>query len=141
MNYEEAANQKQVMDTSEDNRLMAMLIYVLSFFTGIIGPILLWVIKRKDSKLVDAAGKTFLNSFISYMIYAVVGVFLMFLSLFASGDNSGLAFLSLLFVFVGLMVLTILSIISFVCTIIACIKYFNGELYQMPLTISFFKWR
>lgn len=31
---------------TDDERLMAVLIYVTSFFTSIIGPLLIWLIKR-----------------------------------------------------------------------------------------------
>ena len=44
-------------EESQDNRLMAMLIYLLSLFTGIIGPLIIWLLKRKESRLVDVSGK------------------------------------------------------------------------------------
>ena len=66
-------------EESRDNRLMAMLIYLLSLFTGIIGPLIIWLIKRKESRLVDVSGKTYLNYFISYTIYSTVGVICMFM--------------------------------------------------------------
>lgn len=52
-------------EESQDNRLMAMLIYLLSLFTGIIGPLIIWLLKRKESRLIDVSGKTYLNYFIS----------------------------------------------------------------------------
>ena len=42
---------------SNDENIMAMLIYLLSLFTSIIGPLIIWLLKKDESKLVDRAGK------------------------------------------------------------------------------------
>ena len=62
-------NSKIRQDEDQDARLMSMLIYLLGLFTSFIAPLVIWLVKRKDSKLVDTAGKTYLNYFISYFIY------------------------------------------------------------------------
>ena len=59
---------------SDDVRLMAMLIYLLGFVSGFIGPLIIWLVKKDDSKLIDQSGKSYLNMFISYMIWCAVPV-------------------------------------------------------------------
>ena len=43
-------------EESQDNRLMAMLIYLLSLFTCIFVSLIIWLLKRKESSLVDFCG-------------------------------------------------------------------------------------
>ena len=57
---------------SNDENIMAMLIYLLSLFTSIIGPLIIWLLKKDESKLVDRAGKNYLNYTISYIIWSIV---------------------------------------------------------------------
>lgn len=126
-------------EESQDNRLMAMLIYLLSLFTGIIGPLIIWLIKRKESRLVDVSGKTYLNYFISYTIYSTVGVICMFMIIPLMNISESLAIFSLILLLVVVFILLALLIMSFVCTIIACVKYMSGKTYTIPLTIPFIK--
>src|SRR5699024_12825023 len=60
------------METTSDERLLAMLIYVTSFFTTIIGPIIIWLLKRDESSFIDYHGKVYLNFVISYFVYGIV---------------------------------------------------------------------
>ena len=83
-------------EESQDNRLMAMLIYLLSLFTGIIGPLIIWLLKRKESRLIDVSGKTYLNYFISYTIYSTVGVICMFMIVPLMNISESLAILLLI---------------------------------------------
>lgn len=46
--------------SSNDDRIFAMLIYVSSFFTTFIGPLIIWLVK-KDSPFVDYHGKAYFN--------------------------------------------------------------------------------
>ncbi|RIP37444.1 DUF4870 domain-containing protein [Staphylococcus gallinarum] len=103
-----------------DARLMAMLIYVLSFFTSIIGPLIIWLIKRDESPFVDRAGKNYFNFYLSYFIWTIVATVL-------------------LLVLIGFIILPILAILMIVFTIIAAVKSYNGEDYLAPLSIRFFK--
>ena len=136
-NHQYESQMKQ--DEEQDNRLMAMLIYLLSLFTGIIGPLIIWLIKRKESKLVDIAGKTYLNYFISYSIYAFVGTIFALIPLFLVDYNENLTAILVIFTVLIFIALFVLAIMSFVCTIIACVKYMSGKAYSIPLTIPFFK--
>lgn len=67
---------------SNDENIMAMLIYLLSLFTSIIGPLIIWLLKKDESKLVDRAGKNYLNYTISYIIWSIVLVVITFIGVF-----------------------------------------------------------
>ncbi|WP_163581882.1 DUF4870 domain-containing protein [Gracilibacillus saliphilus] len=106
--------------TNSDERLFGMLIYLLSFFTAIIGPLIIWMIKRDESAFIDFHGKEYFNFFISFTIYSIV---------------SGI----LVVVLIGFVLLPIVGILFFIFTLIALFKAFNGEEYRIPLVIRFIK--
>jgi uncharacterized protein len=104
-----------------DNSL-AVVMQLLGFagfvlpFGNIIAPLVLWLIKRTESPLLDRTGKEVLNFQISYTIYAAIaGV--------------------LCFVLIGLLILPIIFILWIIFMIIAAVKTGNGEQYRYPLTI------
>ena len=106
---------------------MGMLCHLLSFigyigvpFGNILGPLILWLVKKDQDSFVDENGKEVLNFQISAMIYGVV------------------CFL-LTFVFIGLILLPILIIGVIVYTIIAAIKANEGIVYRYPYSIRFIK--
>ncbi|MDW8798076.1 DUF4870 domain-containing protein [Staphylococcus xylosus] len=103
-----------------DARLMATLIYVLSFFTSLIAPLIIWLIKRDESPFVDRAGKNYLNFLLSYLIWVTVATIA-------------------IFIIIGIIILPILVLLNFIFTIVAAVKAYNGEDYLPPLSIRFFK--
>lgn len=90
-------------------------------FGGIILPIVMWATNKNDSELVDKHGKIVLNWVISLTIYMVVGFIL-------------------IFAFVGVIIVIGLAITSIVFAIIGAIKANNGEYWEYPLSIKFFKY-
>lgn len=106
---------------------MGMLCHLLSFvgflgipFGNILGPLVLWLVKKDEDPFVDDCGKEALNFQISAMIYGII---------------CGL----LTLVVIGLFLLPILIILVVVYTIIAAIKANEGIVYQYPFTIRFIK--
>lgn len=99
--------------------LTALSGYIGVPFGNIVGPLVVWLIKKDEMPLVDDQGKESLNFQISVLIYAVV---------------SGLAILIL----IGIVLLPAVLIFSIVMTIIAAVKANSGEVYRYPLTIRFF---
>lgn len=99
----------------------------LSAFTGyllpfghIVGPLIVWLIKGKESARVDRHCKEALNFQISMTIYLLI---------------SGV----LVFAVVGIFLLAALSIADFILIIVAAVKTRSGEDYRYPLTIRFIK--
>ena len=85
-------------------------------FGNIIAPLILWLVKRPESPLLDRTGKEVLNFQISSTIYAA-----------AAGI--------LCFVLIGLLILPVIFILWVVFMVIAAVKTGNGEDYRYPLTI------
>lgn len=123
---------------SNDENIMAMLIYLLSLFTSIIGPLIIWLLKKDESKLVDRAGKNYLNYTISYIIWSIVLVVITLIGVFLiATDISFIIIIGFIITFIGILSIFAFSILSFVFTIIARVKYYNGQEYVIPLTIRF----
>lgn len=89
-------------------------------FGNIIGPLVVWLMKKAESAEVDYHGKEALNFQISVAIYAIIG-------------------LLLVLVVIGIPLLIALGIANIVFMIIAAIKASNGERYRYPCTIRFVK--
>ena len=90
-------------------------------FGNIIGPLIIWLVKRDEIPFVDQEGKESLNFQISITIYALVAG-------------------ALVFVFVGIFLLLAIMIVNIVCVVKAAIKANTGEgHYIYPLTIRFIK--
>lgn len=87
-------------------------------FGNIIGPLIIWLIKKDEWQFVDHHGKEALNFQISVTIYSIIAVFLCF-------------------VIVGFILLPIIFIADVILTIIAAIKANDGEEYVYPYTIRF----
>lgn len=85
-------------------------------FGNIIGPLVIWLIKKPELPAIEPEGRKVLNFQISYTIYMV------------------LAALSI-YVCVGAVLLPIVAIIWLIFTIIGAVKVSNGENYEFPFTI------
>lgn len=107
------------MPTTSDERIFAVLIYVSSFFTAFIGPLIIWLLKKESSAYVNYHGKHYFNFLISYFIYGFIAGITVIIG-------------------IGLLLVPIVAIAIFVFTIIAAIKAYEGEMYQIPFTIRFF---
>ena len=101
--------------------LLSLCLFVLPSFGNIIGPLILWLVKKDEDPFVDATGKEVLNFQISVTIYGIV----CFLLVFAFG--------------LGILLGMILSIAMVVLTIVGALKANEGELYRYPFTIRFLK--
>ena len=85
---------------------------------NILGPLVMWLLKREESSLVDDQGKESLNFQITLTIYLCITIVLCFVA-------------------IGLFILPVLLIASLILVIIATIKASEGERYRYPLTIRF----
>ncbi|MEO5717143.1 MAG: DUF4870 domain-containing protein [Chthoniobacterales bacterium] len=96
----------------------ALLGVFLHFPGHILGPLVVWLVKRGDSPEIDAHGKEALNFQISMLIYTVIsGVFCL--------------------VLIGFLFLAILWVLNAVFVIIAAIQASEGKFYRYPMTIRF----
>lgn len=100
--------------------LTALLIFIGIPFGNLIGPLVVWLIKKNDMPLVDSHGKESLNFQLSMTIYALA---------------AGL----LIFIVIGIPLLIGLMILNLVLVITAAVKVNNGVNFEYPLTIRFLK--
>lgn len=112
----------EVTPANKDQNTLGIVCHLLGFagmafpFGNIIGPLVLWLIKRAESPYLDACGKEVLNFQISFSIYGLVAA-------------------ALCFVFIGILILPVLGIAWLVFVILGSIKASEGKLYRYPLTI------
>ena len=98
---------------SKDERLLAAAIYVSSFFTAFIGPLVIWLIKKDESSFIDYHGREYFNFLISYTVYGII---------------SGI----LILVLIGFVLVWLVGVLALVFTIIAAIKAYDGKEYRFP---------
>lgn len=99
---------------------MAMLLHILVIFTGFVGPLIIWVIKKDDSPFVDRHGKTALNFSITLTIAYFVSALL-------------------ILVLIGILMILGLLVVGIVFPIIAALAANKGEEYTYPLSFKFLK--
>jgi len=116
--------QNNVQQLSKDERTFAMLAHLSALsgfvipFGNIIGPLLIWMIKKDEMPFVDDQGKESLNFQISIFIYLVVSAVL-------------------IIVLIGIVLLIVVGIFSLIATIIAAVKANDGVKFRYPLCIRF----
>lgn len=89
-------------------------------FAGFILPIVMWTTQKEKSASIDAHGKNIVNFMLSLIVYGLI-----------------CAILSL--VLIGILGFIVLGIASVIFIIIGAVRAMEGEAYQYPLTIKFFK--
>ncbi len=89
-------------------------------FGHIVGPLVLWQIKKEQSAYIDYHGKEAVNFQISITIYIAISIVL-------------------IFILVGILLLPTIIILSIVLTVIAALKANEGNYYVYPLTMRFIK--
>lgn len=120
-------NQSQSQAPTQQDKTLGMVChllglagYVFWLFGNILGPLILWLVKKDTSEFVDDQGKESLNFQISMTIY---------------GMGAGL----LSFVLIGLPLLFAIAIFDIVMIVIAAVQANNGVRYRYPLCIRFIK--
>ncbi len=109
---------------SSDEKMWAMLCHLSALagfivpFGNIIGPLVIWSLKKDEFPLVNDQGKEALNFQISILIYIFVSVILIFVA-------------------IGIIALIAVACFSLIMTVIAAIKSNEGFKYRYPLTIRF----
>lgn len=106
-----------VSAASQDEKTLGIVMHVLCLIGfPILGPLIVWLMKKDESAYLDAQGRELLNFQITYLIYA-----------FAS-------FLLIVFL-IGIPLLFVVGIAMIVLTIIGIVRAAEGRVYRFPLTI------
>lgn len=115
----------EIRQLSSDERTFGMLCHLAALagfifpFGNIIGPLIIWAIKKDEFPWVDHQGRESLNFQISMTIYLIISAFL-------------------IIILIGIFLLVALGILNLIFVIMASIKANNGEEFSYPLSIRFF---
>jgi uncharacterized Tic20 family protein len=115
-----ASSEKQAHTWGMLCHLTSLSAYVGIPFGHIVGPLVIWLIKKDELSFVDDQGKESLNFEISMSLYGII---------------SGL----LCFVLIGFVLIVALLVTHVVLVILATVKASAGERYRYPLTIRLIK--
>jgi len=100
----------------------------------VIAPLVIWLLKRADSPVIDAAGKEVMNFQISFSIFFAIAGCLCWISTLLCLLLVGLVLLPL-----AITLLFVVFVVWLFCMIIAVVKTSNGETYRYPFTIRFLR--
>jgi len=107
---------------TSDERMWAMFAHLSALigfvipFGSILGPLIIWQIKKNEYPLVDDQGKEALNFQITMAIAFIVCFIL-------------------IFILIGAILIWLVGLFDLIMIVIAAIKANNGERYRYPLTI------
>jgi hypothetical protein len=110
----------------KDARTWAMLCHLTALsgfcfpFGHVLGPLIVWAIKRESDPFIDDQGKEALN----FQLTMTIAIFVA---------------LVLVFVVIGFLLLAVLAVFNIVLIIMASVAANEGRAYRYPLTIRFFK--
>ncbi len=115
---------ERISEDTQKERTWAMFCHLGAFagyiipFGGIIGPIIVWAMKKDQYELVDDQGKEAINFNISMIIYYIVSAVL-------------------ILALVGIPLLVALIFFRIIITVVAAIKANEGVRFRYPLCIRF----
>lgn len=115
-----------VSDVSKDARNWGMICHLVALsgfiipFGNVLGPLIVWAIKKDDDRFIDDQGKEAINFQLTMTLAFFVSFFL-------------------IFILIGFFLLAALCIFVLVITVVAAMKANEGVYYRYPLTIRFFK--
>ena len=111
---------------NKDERMWGMFCHLSALagfvipFGNIIGPLVIYSMKKDEYTFVADQGKESLNFQISIMVYLLIGLVTIVL-------------------LVGIAVLILIPFISLILTVLASVRANDGEYYRYPLCIRFIK--
>jgi hypothetical protein len=107
---------------SNDARTMAMLCHLLAILPGLgsIGSLVIWLIKKDESRFVDQQGKEVVNFILTLLIGFVVG-------------------LATACIGVGVVIIIAVQVVNIVFGILSAIAVNKGQPYRYPICIRFIK--
>ncbi|TWI83573.1 hypothetical protein IQ13_1685 [Lacibacter cauensis] len=107
-------------NVSSDERTIAILTHVLSLFFPILAPLIIYLVKKDDSRYVGEHAKEALNFGISIFIFCMISI-------------------PLCLLIIGVFMLIAIGIGSFILHIIAAVKAADNVLYRYPFSIRLIK--
>lgn len=106
-----------IIAPTSDEKTLALLSHVLTFFFGFVAPLVIYLVKKDESPFVAAHAKESLNFQITITIVAIL----------------------LIITVIGILLLWIIVLIALALVIVATIKASEGKLYRYPATLRLIK--
>jgi uncharacterized Tic20 family protein len=100
---------------------------------NILGPLVIWLVKRKEYEFVDDQGKEALNFQITFTFCAIAYILLIFLLIFSANRYLSEVFFPAMLLMMGLIILNVGLVIM------AAIKSNDGILYRYPFALRIIK--
>jgi len=100
--------------------LSAFVQFIIPTFGLIVGPLIIWILKKDTMPFVKKEATEALNFNISIALYALIAG-------------------SLVFIAVGVVLLPLVFVFWFICVLVASIKAYKGIHFRYPLTLRFIK--
>jgi uncharacterized protein len=92
-------------------------LFPLIGFGHIVGPLIVWLVKRNDHPYIDEQGKESINFQLSVMMYSIF----------------------LVCIVIGIPLVLVLAVTDIVLVIVATVKASNGEVYRYPFCLRLIK--
>jgi uncharacterized Tic20 family protein len=113
-------DQKQERTWATFCHLSSLVAFIGIPFGNILGPLVIWLVKKNEMPLVNEEGRSALNFQISMTIYTLVAFVLCFVA-------------------IGFLLIFPIILANVVLVIMAAVKTSNGEQFHYPCTIVFIK--
>src|SRR3954451_10449592 len=111
--YEAPAGAEMAQPQSKDEQNMGLLMFILGIFTSFIGPLILWLMKKEQSRYLEAQGKEILNFQITTFIVMLCNI-------------------PLFFILIGILTHFAIVITYLVLMIIGAVTASKGNFYRFP---------
>jgi len=114
--------QGDIIELNSDIKMWAMICHLAALvgyiipFGNIVGPLIVWQMKKQESPFIDEHGREAVNFQITYTIYVIVALFSMLL-------------------LVGFLLLPVVVVAQIIFVVIAAIKANSGESYRIPFIL------
>ncbi|MBS1917598.1 MAG: DUF4870 domain-containing protein [Bacteroidetes bacterium] len=112
--------EQPIVPPTSDEKTLALLSHILTLVTWFIAPLVIYLIKKDESKFVSDHAKESLNFQITLFIACIVGVILTL-------------------IIIGALILGLVSLAALILVIIATIRASEGKIYRYPFCIRLIK--
>ena len=112
--------EQPLVPPTSDEKTMAMLSHILTLVAGFIPPLVIWLVKKDESKFVGENAKESLNFMITLIIGYIIAIVTMII---------GIGFILVFVLWIGQLILVIM----------ATIKTNDGKIYRYPVNLRLIK--
>ena len=110
-------DESPVIPPTSGEKTLALLAHVLTFVFPILAPLIIYLVKKNESKFVEWHARESLN----FQITVAIIIIILFITI------------------IGILIAWIVGIISLILVIIATIRASEGKLYKYPFSIRLIK--